>query len=1454
MKRLGVLLLLVWMLSACGNSDPTGGGGGGEEDVTKYPDIKKTETTVACTVDGDCDDGNPCTAGDCGWGGVCVFSPVPGTPCDDANKCTTEDQCNQDGECEGEVFVDCPDDNNQCTKNECDADLGCTYPLEEAGALCDDGNLCTEGDACLDGECSGEYIDCDDENDCTIGSCDQETGFCTSVSLSDMPCNDQNACTNNDSCSDGQCLPGGQVDCDDSNPCTMDTCAAQPKEAGGGCKHQAAIGAPCDDVNPCTAADMCTEAGECMGEPIDCTDDNPCTDDLCNPVVGCLNNPMTGQNCEDGDPCSLADKCQDGVCAGSSTKNCSDGVDCTVDSCHAGGECVHVPDHSACDDGIPCTVESCNVDDGCVSTPDHNKCADGNPCTEDICDLVEQCLHEPLAGYHNGAWCCADSALDCDDGNMCTIDSCNFSLHQCLYGAAPDGVPCEDGLACTQGETCQEGLCGCDDGNHCTVDFCDDDGGCAHEELSCDQYSSVCFDSVCNPGSGECEAEALDCDDSNPCTIDSCDLVVGCVNSPKDCTPPGAEGCNDYTCWPETGDCLATAKECPDSDPCLLECSCNEETGELDLVYVDCGDDDQCTSDDCIPDPGDPDQPLCQNLPVDCDDANACTTDGCDPDVGCVNEAMPGVGCAGDGDCDDGDLCSLDICDTTDTCSCFSAPVDTDDGDCCTIDECDPAGGPSNEPLWEGCRECQSTPDCHEVCPPGKAPDYPETGLCHPEGSLCQHWYCDLNSPTQDECGQGTGRCAFVPILCTDVGECFQECCDPETGEVVTSVDPNCCSKETDPPLMDQDPQWDPEVSVCWDGDLCTIDSCDYGAHVCQYAPLQCFDGDPCTVDSCVPGVGCSFEPIEGCNVTCYNDYDCSFAHGSADDEAGLCSTEQCSFAGAPLGVCLYSAVTCDDGKPCTADSCDPGAGCQHSPTSCEGVPCSEANDCDDGSPCTNDACIDGLCDTFPIGCDDDDPCTWDACNHNTGSCIYKPAANCQSDCAALGGDDACDDGNKCTVDKCLTEQGSCFYSALDCRDFDSCTVDYCDPDDGCVFDPLGDCGGCEADVECDDGNPCTFDTCKAANPASLNDAGYLANGYLHPPKYCSYEGLCTPCQNDEECEALTAGNLCISTAYCDPDNSYCVFTEIDCDDENLCTADACDPGTGQCSNLSLINCCQNDNDCLDQDECTIGSCDVEAKVCKFLTYQCDDFFACTADSCDPETGLCVYEPIAYCTNMCDKVADCYFHPDLESMCVNADCVPDPNIPGQNKCVLTSLTCADAYLCSEDICLPEAGCQYVPPQTCDAPCDGDDDCANGDPCTLAVCDPATNTCNNEFVDCEDGDACTLDVCDHSSGECVYIDCENCDCPSCQSNLDCHDFDACTYDMCVAPGICHNIPVVCKDGNPCTTDLCDPGPGCYFEPQDKCTGCTTNSDCNDNNGCTIDNCEPDLTCSHQDICF
>lgn len=122
-----------------------------------------------------------------------------------------------------------------------------------------------------------------------------------------------------------------------------------PDVGGGGCTHTAIPGC-CNDAGDCDDMDPCT-MDSCVG--------NVCQHD---PIPGCCNN--AGQ-CDDSDPCT-DDACVNNVCEYTNNMDaCDDGDPCTSDDTCSGGDCAGTPipecceDDGDCDDANPCTTDYC---------------------------------------------------------------------------------------------------------------------------------------------------------------------------------------------------------------------------------------------------------------------------------------------------------------------------------------------------------------------------------------------------------------------------------------------------------------------------------------------------------------------------------------------------------------------------------------------------------------------------------------------------------------------------------------------------------------------------------------------------------------------------------------------------------------------------------------------------------------------------------------------------------------------------------------------------------------------------------------------------------------------------------------------------------------------------------------------------------------------------------------
>src|SRR5262249_40500533 len=76
-------------------------------------------------------------------------------------------------------------------------------------------------------------------------------------------------------------------------------------------------------------------------------------------------------------------------------------------------------------------------------------------------------------------------------------------------------------------------------------------------------------------------------------------------------------------------------------------------------------------------------------------------------------------------------------------------------------------------------------------------------------------------------------------------------------------------------------------------------------------------------------------------------------------------------------GACVAGTpLNCDDANPCTADACNPMAGCQHTPAA-NGTACGAGNACTLGDTCQAGVCAGGAA----VNCDDGDACTTDTCD-----------------------------------------------------------------------------------------------------------------------------------------------------------------------------------------------------------------------------------------------------------------------------------------------------------------------------------------------------------------------------------------------------------------------------------------------------------------------------------------
>jgi len=1366
---------------------------------------------AACESDVECDDGWFCNGAEvCTATGSCAAGVAP--TCDDGVPCTV-DVCDlainacrglpDDGRCDNGVFCD--------GVERCDAVSDC-----QAGTVpdCDDGIACTV-DSC-DGSadaCDAAPVDavCDDDSVCTADVCDLEAGCVNEP----MDCGDGDACTA-DTCEPASGCQHDTVDCDDGDACTADTC-----DASTGCAYDPVV---CDDGDACTA-DACDAATGCTTDPLDCDDASVCTTDSCDAATGCANDPI---DCGDGDACT-ADTCEPASGCQHDTVDCDDGDACTADTCDAVGGCSNGP--LDCDDDSVCTTDGCDASSGC--TYETVDCSDGDACTADTCEPASGCRHD---------------TVDCDDGSACTVDACDP-----VDGCTGEPVACDDGDACTadtcdQADGCQHGAVDCDDGDACTADACESASGCRHDTVACSDGDACTLD-TCDAETG-CAYGPVDCGDGDACTTDACDAVSGCEHGPLECDD--GDACTADSCDGLTG-CANDPIGCDDADACTTD-TCDPASGCRHDAVV-CDDADACTTDSCDGSTG------CMNAPVDCGDNDACTVDTCDAAAGCANDFI---------ECDDGDACTLDFCHrmlgcrNLETCttsiivleelqsgaSSGAATVATDaavtasEGYLYLAAVASRFGtgvvGVSGLGLdWELVRDqcggrAQSGVEVWQAlgAPVGDGVVTAALAAAVPNAAIAVTVYSgvDANAPVgatvslntngvDGACSGGVDGSAYSSQLTTAAdgavayvaasmrnrqhgpGPGYTENAEVRQGTAGGTVSLAVADRLVDQAssvavdgTFNSTVDWAAVAAVlvpasaagcsgdadCDDGRFCN------GAEVCD----QTGDCQAGAAPSCDDGVSCTVDVCDWFSDGCHSDAaDALCDNGLYCDGVEACDAVAGCLAGAP--------PVCDDGVGCTLDSCDESAdGCTSVPEAaacddglfCNGVEvCDQALGCqqgvapacDDGIACTLDSCNVGtdVCDNLPddTACDDGLFCNGaelcdmvQGCDRGADPCPDEQCDESGDACVACLVDLDCDDGDACTMDSC-DAGNTCHNGSLDCDDGDSCTTDTCDAGTGCANDA----------VDCNDGDACTTDTCDALT------------GCANDTVDCNDGDACTT----DSCDAATG----------------CANDTVDCDDDDACTTDSCDTATG----------CANDPvSCDDGDACTADACDAAAG-CANDAVSCDDADACTTDSCDAATG-CANDTVdcddgdACTADTCDAVTGCAN--DVVS-CDDADACTTDSCDAVTGCRHAPVDCSDADACTVNTCDALAGCTSDPL-----------DCDDADACTTDSCEPASG-CAHASVSCDDGDECTTDACDVASG-CQY------------GVVDCDDADACTADGCDAATGCEYGPVDCSDGDACTIDACDVAAGCEYGLVD----------CDDGDACTADSCDPAAGCGNVDVCI
>jgi hypothetical protein len=1176
----------------------------------------------------------------------------------------------------------------------------------------------------------------------------------------------------------------------------------------------------CEPVIPCEGDLDCYVSYSCVG--------GLCADGDCqwNMAENCCLSPAT---CEDWDGCTI-EKCQDNSCywqddpdplCCNENSKCQDEDDkCTIDVC-LNSYCSFLPSGA----------------EGCCQTD--SDCNDQDSCSKDFC-LDQTCIHVNL--------CCVTDE-ECDDGDdKCTDDIC--LLGTCLFQATGNEGCCVEKIIDESFESgeAQSWILTSTAENTLIWEVSALDAFVGSMSLTAaneDFSGSVTIRAVLPVATIPPVAPMLEfylkmqLADTGECDSNRFSVMFNDVELKV--------YCNTLTNWLKveiplnnqsgmSGELVFQFVADPDDNNVIYHVLVDKVrlTQQCCSTSEDCDDDDFCTADYC---PGlnafcqfEPIPDCCHNK-YDCADEDPCTLDVCGDDHLC---AYVGQCCQEDQDCDDGDeICTNDVCIDG-----FCAFLPSGAAGCCHEDvyldgfEAAGLGGwetDSNQPAftWHTTQAKAATGTSSLYFGNDVATAYGDDS----EGIAL--------SPPVDLPGAAGATLEFRAFYDTE------GCCDKLAVSVVNEDDDATLLEQFGGSTADWVEKsydlsefqgqtirirlsFDADGSVSKTGMF--VD--DFAIRIqCCNADAECDDGNSCTIDTC-PGEDslCIHQPIENC---CQIDLDCDDGDQCTDD---WCNNGEC----AHKYICCELPDDCDDEDDvCTEDLCTDGF--------CDYVFTGEPGCCQ--AEVFVEDFESGTLDGYVLDNQDNesywhvtDADAYDggfslaytnvagtAYSNNTyGSLVTPPMMipqlgsqprlefhthfETESCCDwwklhIIAGDEQTElqqfkgsqpDWFKYTFDM-LPYAGQEVQFRLEFDSDGSSTKLGVFIDD---FQVIQTC--CMVDEDCDDGNPCTEESCPGPNSVCI---------YEDVPGCCLFH---PDCDDGDDCSwDVCADSVCEYINVCCQDDS-------DCDDnDQLCTTDTCLDGFCIFEMNQAPDCCSP--------MVFVEDFDLTQAVEWELVNESDQFGWYLSDSKAVTGDLSLYYGNGVVTdygtsNQGDAISPPISLPAAPSAFVAFQIWTDTEedydevevhvLHGENTELLGEISGQGTGWELVQYDLSEYVGQTIQVRfrfdvdgstsytgvwidqvrfevTC---CNEDDDCSDENPCTQEFC-PGQNSmcvenwtpgcCNNKF-DCEDGDPCTVDTC-------VDAVCENVDI-CCKSDDECDDGDdICTTDSCVN-GACVYAPL------------------------------------------------------------
>ncbi|NOK18538.1 kelch repeat-containing protein [Corallococcus carmarthensis] len=384
--------------------------------------------------------------------------------------------------------------------------------------------------------------------------------------------------------------------------------------------------------------------------------------------------------------------------------------------------------------------------------PVGSTCNDGNACTgNDICGSTGACSGTSIACEAPPGQC-YQSAGSCSDGS-------------CSYAYKTAGASCDDGDACTLGETCNGS------------------GGCAGTPVSCTTPPGQCYQAAGTCSGGTCsyalKAAGTACDDGNAGTVNdvcsgagSCAGVVACTTPPDACHGSPGTYSNGTCTYP----LKAAGTSCGPALICTATGTCSSGCWIEGTYHAEGTTNPSGSCQVCNPSVSTsswsfkPATTECRAASGACDVAESCTGTS----ASCPADGFKG---SGTGCTSDSNACTQDVCNATGSCthppvatgtSCGSGQLCNPAGQCqsgCWIAGGYHAAGATNPS--SACQECNpslsvsqwSNKSVGATCGPST---YGDWGACS-GSNTCDEWGYQSRPITTYTCTSG-GTCASSSV------------------------------------------------------------------------------------------------------------------------------------------------------------------------------------------------------------------------------------------------------------------------------------------------------------------------------------------------------------------------------------------------------------------------------------------------------------------------------------------------------------------------------------------------------------------------------------------------------------------------------------------------------------------------------------------------------------------